>query len=120
MTQLTSNRPNQLVVSEGLWRLTGGDFYSAAVLAQLLTSSLSADGPSKQPDCTSPAELARGMNHLCSPQALTRRLDALAEAGWVEKHNDSQDSQYRVNLEAVERDLRQLGWDLEDALVALQ
>jgi len=118
MTRITSSRSSQTIVSECVWHLAGRDFYSAAALDRLLTSSLTQSKTAvEQPPYKSLEELARDLDHLCSPQELARRLDALAEAGWLERHGGPKAPQYRIKLQGVERSMRELGWDQEEAPV---
>ena len=118
MTGITSSRSSQTILSECVWHLAGRDFYSAALLDRLLTSALTqSETADEQPPHKSLEELARDLDHLCSPQELARRLDALTEAGWLEKHGDPETPHYRIKQRGVERGMRELGWDQEDAPV---
>lgn len=136
-------RQRVVVVRECIWELTGQDFYAAAVLGQMLYWSLRTkdiDGYLEEESqrmaqtgaeanvaltkgwvYKSAEELSEELLEICSRRTVSRRLDKLVEAGWLEKrhnpnHQWDRTLQYRPNLKAIDQGLQEIGYSLEDAL----
>lgn len=137
------HRQRVVVVRECLWKLTDKDFYSAAVLGQLLywtlrtkdideylaaeAQRMAQEGDRANVEATggwvykSAAELSEELLQICSRPTVNRRLDALVEAGWLERRNNPNHQwdrtlQYRPDLRAIDEGLQEMGYSLEDAL----